>query len=481
MPFPPPVRHADVAAIDRNRRAIFAAAGEVLRGFARVEREAQDWRDRMLVWSHGVALGDPAVAIASDGSHLRVEWERGIVASLVARIGECRIGLLLDRVHVPDVSVLGDFWPYPARADGAASCPARIIRNLGESQVLVDFVFSGCRLGEPSLTRDALRGHGPDMALLADALAQETLHLVSALVHHLAVMGVYLGDGAAADMQSVVFHAAYPDVGRALGLTPAQIYPVGAGEVPGTRTWMALIPPGQMADFEIRLQALSHLEFLDRQRIDETIEVVGLKIHASPGVYHPGPGSSTRFLLDALARDEAFAGDGTALRVLDLGCGSGVLALWIKRRFPQWDVFGSDLDARAVRDAQDNAQDNGIDVPFAEADLLTGLPGHGRWHGPFDRIVWNYPFWQVGRYDDSDFEHIAIDENGQLLRRLFDELPSRLRDGGLLYLTYSTLSSRDLLLGLCRDAKLDPAMIVEEPALNGHQRQVWRIGRRANG
>jgi methylase of polypeptide subunit release factors len=472
-------RPTDVDHIDRNRRALFAAVGVVLQRFSDSESEAHDWRERSLVWSHGTLLGDPVIAIAPDGGHLRVEWPKGLVASIVVRVGECRIGLLIPRNQVADPSVFSEFLPYPSGVSGAG-CPARIVRNLGDAYSLVDFVFSGCRLGDPGLTRDALRGRSAEIALLADGLAQETMHLSSALVHHLAMTGIYFGDGAAADQEPYVFSTAHADVARALNLTPAQLSLVGDGEIPGTRKWMALIPPGRADDFETRLQSLCHLEFLDRQRLDELCDVDGLSIHASPGVYHPGPGSSTLFLLEALAQDGAFRGAGDPLRVLDLGCGSGALALWLQRRFPRFTVMGSDVDARAVRDATDNARRNNLVVPFVEADLLSEIPNHGPWREPFDRIVWNYPFWQAGGVGETDFEHIAIDENGLLLRRLFTQLPPRLRaPSGLLYLSYSTLASQDLLAQLVRDAGMALSLIAQDASSNGYQRQVWRIARAA--
>lgn len=466
---------AGTAIIDRNRRAVFAGVADVVQRYARSEHEQNDWRERAAVWSHGVIMGAPVATIAPDGSHLRLEWPNGLVASIVARLGDCRVGLIVPRSQVPDPGALHNFAPYPDGRPGAEN-PVRIFRALGDADTLIDFVFSAGRFSDLSVTRSALGGNAVDMGLLSDGLAQETMHLMSALVHHLAQNGLYFGDGPSSNLDPYIFSSTSDDVPRTLNLTRAQVYLVGDGDIPGTRKWMALVPPGQREDFETRLQAMGHLEFLERQKTADRFDIDGLDVHASPGVYHPGLMSSTRFLLDALDRDAGFVADHSQ-RVLDLGCGTGAIALWIKRKYPHFDVMGSDVDARAVSDASANAQVNRLPVKFAQGDLLAGLPPSPDWSEPFDRVIWNYPFWQARASDRADIDHIAIDENGALLRRLFVQLPKHLRQPtGCFYLTYSSLSSQDLLMQLCADGGLAPTLIESEAPINGYRRQVWRIG-----
>lgn len=471
----PPTPSLGQSQIDTNRRALFGCIGDTLQRYADAQLQSVEKHARSLVWSHGVMMGVPRRDVARDGSHLLIEWEKGLSASIVVRLGECRIGLLIPRNQVPDGAAVSDFSPYPADSSKSQTGPFRIVRELGADQFLVDFVFVGIRLGDFELTRGALLGSAPDIAILADGIGQETMHLVSALVHHLAMAGVYFGDGLLSEQESRVFSAATPNVSGALNLTPAQLYPMGEGELPGTRKWMAVIPPGSIQDFEARLQALSHHEFMERQKIDSMCDVDGLTIHASSGVYHPLPGSSTIFLLDALSRDELFCTSSAPLRVLDLGCGTGAIALWVKRRHPHWMVSGSDKDVRAIDNSLENASRNHLQVAFVHADLLDIQDPARDTSVIYDRIIWNYPFWQVNGDSATDFEHIAIDENGDLLRRFFAQLPSRLTTpDGALYLSYSTLADQDLLLQLCQEARMDADLVLEEQ-VNGYRRQVWRI------
>ncbi len=222
-----------------------------------------------------------------------------------------------------------------------------------------------------------------------------------------------------------------------------------------------------------RIQALQHGEFLQRQTRPQTFDFFGLRLHASYGVYHPSAGSSTEFAVRSLSEHLP---QPSPLRALDLGCGSGAITLWLKRQRPSWRVFGSDVDLSAVRDACDNARTNGLDVPFAVADLLDGLPQDGDWSAPWDAIIWNYPFWQVrpAGSQEAPYDHIGVDENGDLLRRFIPQIPGRLAEGGAVYLTYSSMSDLGLLRSLCAQNGLRACLIAEDGDTH-YVRQYWKI------
>jgi ribosomal protein L11 methyltransferase len=97
-------------------------------------------------------------------------------------------------------------------------------------------------------------------------------------------------------------------------------------------------------------------------------------IWLDPGLaFGTGNHETTRLCVERLvARAESH---GTAGRVIDAGCGSGILALSAVRL--GWtDVAGFDNDAEAVRVSEENAALNELAgvVRFATADLVTGLP-----------------------------------------------------------------------------------------------------------
>ena len=77
---------------------------------------------------------------------------------------------------------------------------------------------------------------------------------------------------------------------------------------------------------------------------------------------------------------------GRLLNVLDLGTGSGCIALALKQRHPEWQVAGLDNSRDALSIARNNATRNNLDVHFFYADILTDDIGH------YDLIVSNPPY-----------------------------------------------------------------------------------------
>jgi release factor glutamine methyltransferase len=72
-------------------------------------------------------------------------------------------------------------------------------------------------------------------------------------------------------------------------------------------------------------------------------------------------------------------------RVLDVGTGSGAVALALKDERPDLQVSGSDISSAALELAEANAQALGLDVRWLHADLLTDV-------GEFDAILSNPPY-----------------------------------------------------------------------------------------
>jgi release factor glutamine methyltransferase len=82
------------------------------------------------------------------------------------------------------------------------------------------------------------------------------------------------------------------------------------------------------------------------------------------------------------------AGPGTV--IVDLGTGSGALALALKHAFPRARVYGVDLSEDALSLARENAARTGLDVTFLHGDLFDPLPEELR--GRVDLVVSNPPY-----------------------------------------------------------------------------------------
>lgn len=125
-----------------------------------------------------------------------------------------------------------------------------------------------------------------------------------------------------------------------------------------------------------------------------------------------------------------------APRVLDVGTGTGALALGIKAARPDATVTATDLSGDALALARENAVLNGLAVTFVQADLLLGV------NGPFDLIVSNPPYLPVSdrtqaqaevRFD-PDLALYAGPDGLDLARPLSAEALGRLAPGGVLLL-----------------------------------------------
>lgn len=72
--------------------------------------------------------------------------------------------------------------------------------------------------------------------------------------------------------------------------------------------------------------------------------------------------------------------------VLDVGTGSGAVALALKHERPDLEVAGSDVSAAALALARANGERLGLSVRWLHADLLAGVPDE------FDAVVANLPY-----------------------------------------------------------------------------------------
>lgn len=110
-------------------------------------------------------------------------------------------------------------------------------------------------------------------------------------------------------------------------------------------------------------------------------EFWSLPLKVSPEVLIPRP--DTELLIE-----EALKRLNGPVRILDVGTGSGALAVALAHERPEWQVTAFDISVAALAVAAENARSNGVAerITFIEGDLAT-LPD-----GPFDLIVANPPY-----------------------------------------------------------------------------------------
>jgi release factor glutamine methyltransferase len=110
------------------------------------------------------------------------------------------------------------------------------------------------------------------------------------------------------------------------------------------------------------------------------------------------PRPETELLVEAvlLEAERLWPEGGVAVSVLDVGTGSGILAITLAAERPSWKVTASDLSPDALRVAKENAGRNemGKQIAFVQGDLL--LPfvvgGVNEDRSPVDILVSNPPY-----------------------------------------------------------------------------------------
>src|SRR6266511_3604987 len=139
-------------------------------------------------------------------------------------------------------------------------------------------------------------------------------------------------------------------------------------------------------------------------------------------------------------------------RMVDVGTGSGVIALTLAAEFPKAEVIGADISEDALMLARENAERLGLAdrVQFLRSNLLESV------QPDFDLIVANLPY--VSTEDrqnlsrevlhDPEMALFAGARGDELMRQLIAQAPSRLRLGGMLAMEIGIGQSETLVAAL---------------------------------
>ena len=125
------------------------------------------------------------------------------------------------------------------------------------------------------------------------------------------------------------------------------------------------------------------------------------------------------------------------LKVLDIGTGSGAIALALAKNRPDWSVTAADISQEALDLASENAKNQKLNMFFKKSDCFAEISEK------YDIIVSNPPY--ISREDESEVglnvlhsePHLALfaDEDGlAIYRRIAEDAKGYLKDGGKIYL-----------------------------------------------
>ena len=187
------------------------------------------------------------------------------------------------------------------------------------------------------------------------------------------------------------------------------------------------------------------------------------------------PGTDT-FLLSSLPRPKP------GLRVMDLGCGTGLLGLLLLQRQPDLSVTGIDIQSTAIRLAEKAAAENGLAdrLTFHTADLRTVKSLFPT--GSFDLAVCNPPYYPPasGAMADDSARRTARSEVDCTLEDTCRAASYLLRWGGSFCLVHKPERLTDLLCALrgnglepkrlrfvCKTAGSAPSLVLAEARRGG--------------
>lgn len=219
--------------------------------------------------------------------------------------------------------------------------------------------------------------------------------------------------------------------------TEAQLLLLHAvGKTHGSGAWLYAHDSDRLS----ALQARDFAAFCQRRLAGEPVAYItgwrgfyGLDLQVTPAVLDPRPDTETLvdWALEVIRQLPA-------ARVLDVGTGSGAIALAIKSQRPDAQVTAVEASADALEVARGNAERLGLEVTLVLSDWFSALDAGQQ----FDCIVSNPPYLAADDRHLPDLQHepqaalVAADAGLGAFREIIAQAGAYLRNGGWLLLEH---------------------------------------------
>jgi release factor glutamine methyltransferase len=181
-------------------------------------------------------------------------------------------------------------------------------------------------------------------------------------------------------------------------------------------------------------------------------EFWGMDFLVSPAVLIPRP--ETEHVIEEVLADVGRAPSPANLRIVDVGTGSGCIALALAKELPRAEIHATDISLSALEIAQSNAARLQLEsrVRFYQADLLSGIE-----KGSFDFVVSNPPYVGESEEDTVQLDVLKFEPRNavfagptgmEVIERLIPEAGEALKPGGWLVMEISGMIAsrvKDLL------------------------------------
>lgn len=118
----------------------------------------------------------------------------------------------------------------------------------------------------------------------------------------------------------------------------------------------------------------------------------GLDLKLTPATLIPRP--ETAELVELVNQSFNRQSSNCQWNVLDVGTGSGCIAIAIKKVHPEWQITGIDISAEAIEVAKENANRNNVEVDFKVADIFSDEceAFYTLHHTPYTIVISNPPY-----------------------------------------------------------------------------------------
>jgi len=228
-----------------------------------------------------------------------------------------------------------------------------------------------------------------------------------------------------------------------------------------------ILSPQECQNLESALDRLEH--GLPLPYLLGSWEFFGLDFIVTPQVLIPRPESEhlVELGLDWLKNSPQAAARSHCWRVVDVGTGSGCIAINLAVNLPELHILAVDISAAALRVARANAERHLVSnrLVCVQSDLLSA------WRGPFDLICANLPYVPSGYSPRPGDPDLALDggpDGLTLIRRLVRQAARLLAPQGLLLMEIESSQGQAVYELICE--QIVPAEVKILPDLAGHDR-----------
>lgn len=221
------------------------------------------------------------------------------------------------------------------------------------------------------------------------------------------------------------------------------------------RVKMALEPNLRLSESEMLKIHFAVKDLLKSKPIQYIIgetEFCDLKFKVNENVLIPRPETSEMVGIIANSHHQS-----AVSKILDIGTGSGCIAISLAKAFPKSQVYAMDISEEALKVAKENAINNNVNVTFIQDDILT--PTQILTQTEFDIIVSNPPYVReleksemrdnVLKWEPHNALFVSDDDPLIFYRKILEFASTHLNDNGEVWFEINEFLGKEMT-SLCR-------------------------------